>query len=64
MADKKLFTVFGATGQQGGALVQYILAHPRFSKIYKLRGVTRDANKPSAKALINQDVEVVEVRTY
>ena len=57
----KLFTVFGATGQQGGALISYLLSHPRFSKTFKLRGVTRDASKSSAKILEAQGVEIVEV---
>ena len=62
MSDVKLFTVFGATGQQGGALIRYLLKHPRFSKSNTIRGVTRDVNKASSKALVDQGVEMVEVR--
>ena len=57
----KLITIFGATGQQGGALIKYILGHSRFSKVYKIRGITRDVNKSSAKLLVGQGVEIVEV---
>jgi uncharacterized protein YbjT (DUF2867 family) len=56
-----IFTVFGATGQQGGAVIKYLLKHPRFSKKYTIRGVTRDVSKPSARALAEQGIEVVKV---
>lgn len=61
MSGNQVFTVFGATGQQGGAVVKYILQHPVYSSVYRLRGVTRGASKPAAKALSEQGVEVVEV---
>ena len=38
----KLPTVFGATGQQGGSLIEHILTHPDFPQTYKLRGITRN----------------------
>lgn len=44
----KILTVFDATGQQGGALIDYILQHPEFS--FKLRGITRDASKSAASS--------------
>ena len=47
----KLLTVFGATGLQGGSLIDYVVKHAKLSKIYKLRGVTRDVSKPAAVAL-------------
>ncbi|CAI4218430.1 unnamed protein product [Parascedosporium putredinis] len=53
------FVIFGATGQQGGALVTYLLNHPVFSKEYRLRGVTRDSSKPGAQELAKRSVEVV-----
>src|ERR1700679_2454586 len=56
----KLLTVFGATGQQGRSLISYILQNPQLSKIYHLRGITRDATKPSALSLQAQGVEVIE----
>lgn len=57
----KIFTVFGVTGQQGGALIKYLLDHPVFSKEYTFRAVTRDATKPAAVALRKKGVEIVEV---
>lgn len=56
----KLFTVFGATGKQGGSVIKTILAHPTLSKQYKLRAVTRDPSKPASEALMQQGVEVVK----
>ena len=55
----KLLTVFGATGVQGGSVINAVLAHPRFSSEYKLRAITRDTSKPNAKALRAKGVETV-----
>lgn len=54
----KLLTVFGATGQQGGSVVDYVLNDPELSKQYKIRGITRDITKPAAQALQQKGVEV------
>jgi uncharacterized protein YbjT (DUF2867 family) len=59
----KLITVFGSTGNQGGSVVRAILNHPELSKEWKIRGITRNANKPDAQALVKQGVEMVSVRT-
>ena len=56
----KLFTVFGATGQQGGSVVNYVLNDPELSKQFKVRGVTRDVTQPAAQALQQKGVEVVK----
>ena len=58
----KLFVIFGATGQQGGSLLTYMLNHPEFSKAYRFRAITRDASKPAAEKLREKGVEVVQVR--
>ena len=57
----KLLTVFGATGLQGGSVVNYVLQSPELSKIYRLRGITRDVTKPAAVALKEKGVEIVKV---
>ena len=57
----KLLTVFGATGLQGGSLIQYALQNPLLSETYRFRGVTRDASKASAVTLKEKGVEIVEV---
>lgn len=55
----KLITVFGATGNQGGSVIDHILRDAQLSKEYKIRGITRDTSKPAAKALEKRGVEVV-----
>ena len=56
----KLLTVFGATGQQGGSVVDYVINDPELSKQFKVRGITRDLTKPAAQALQQKGVEVVQ----
>ncbi|OJJ89300.1 NmrA/HSCARG family protein [Aspergillus glaucus CBS 516.65] len=55
----KLITVFGATGNQGGSVIDSILADPRLSKEFKIRGITRDTTKKSAQDLAKRGVDVV-----
>ncbi|KAM3510866.1 hypothetical protein MY11210_005469 [Beauveria gryllotalpidicola] len=55
----KIITVFGATGNQGGSVVDHILRDAQLSKEYKIRGITRDTSKPPAKELAQRGVEVV-----
>lgn len=57
----KILTVFGATGQQGGSLIDYVLKNSKLSKTYSVRGVTRDVSKAAAVALKKRGVEVVKV---
>lgn len=59
MTTQKLLVVFGATGQQGGSLINYILQDQSLSKDYRIRAVTRNSNQPSAQSLQNKGVEVV-----
>ncbi|KAJ5324403.1 hypothetical protein N7476_003003 [Penicillium atrosanguineum] len=55
----KLITVFGATGNQGGSVIDAILADGQLSKEFKVRGITRDTTKKSAQDLAKRGVEVV-----
>ncbi|KAL1636579.1 hypothetical protein SLS56_001164 [Neofusicoccum ribis] len=55
----KLITVFGATGNQGGSVIQAILADSALSKEFKIRGINRDVTKPAAQALKAKGVEMV-----
>jgi uncharacterized protein YbjT (DUF2867 family) len=57
----KLITVFGSTGNQGGSVVKAILGHPELSKQWKIRGITRNPNKPDAQAMVAKGVEMVQV---
>ncbi|ORZ27932.1 hypothetical protein BCR41DRAFT_418909 [Lobosporangium transversale] len=56
----KILAVFGATGRQGGSVVDYVLSHPELSKQFKIRAVTRVPSKPAAQALQERGVEVVK----
>ncbi|MBK5272388.1 MAG: NmrA family NAD(P)-binding protein, partial [Bacteroidia bacterium] len=49
MAEKKIITVFGATGAQGGGLVRSIATDPNSE--FSVRAVTRDPGSDKAKAL-------------
>ena len=57
----KLLTVFGATGNQGGSVVKEVLAHPKLSKEFKVRAVTRNPSSAAAQELSRRGVEVVQV---
>lgn len=56
----KLLVVFGATGQQGGSVVEQVINDPELSKEYRVRAVTRDPSKAAGKALAQKGVEVVK----
>ena len=57
MAAKKIITVFGATGAQGGGLVRAICSDPNSE--FTARAVTRDINSDKAKELAKLGAEVV-----
>jgi uncharacterized protein YbjT (DUF2867 family) len=57
MPAKKIITVFGATGAQGGGLVRAITTDPNSE--FAVRAVTRDPNSEKAKALAALGAEVV-----
>lgn len=59
MANKKIITVFGATGAQGGGLAHAILNDP--DSEYAVRAITRDPNSEKAKGLAEKGAEVVAV---
>ncbi|KAJ5732231.1 hypothetical protein N7493_003712 [Penicillium malachiteum] len=56
----KLLVVFGATGQQGGSVIDYVLNDPDLSKKYALRGITRSASSETTKDLQKRGIEIVE----
>ena len=62
MSGKKLITVFGATGAQGGSVVDVFLNDPKLKSDWRVRGITRDATKDSSKKLAERGAEVVAVR--
>lgn len=64
MSDKKLLTVFGATGNQGGSVVQIFLNDPKLKHEWSVRGVSRNADSDSSKSLTAQGVEMVSVSCH
>ena len=58
MEQKKIIAVVGATGAQGGGLVDAILNDP--SQTYAVRAITRDRHTEKARALTEKGAEVVE----
>ncbi|RMY69079.1 hypothetical protein D0862_14915 [Hortaea werneckii] len=57
---KKLLTIFGATGNQGGSIIDVVLASPDLSTKYALRGITRDPSSAKSQALASQGVDMVQ----
>jgi uncharacterized protein YbjT (DUF2867 family) len=55
--SKRLITVFGATGAQGGGLAQAILADPK--REFTVRAVTRKPDSDKARALAAEGAEIV-----
>ena len=55
----KLLVVFGATGQQGGSVVDHVINDSELSKQYTIRAISRDTSSDSAKQLVAKGVEVV-----
>ena len=53
---KKILTVVGATGRQGGSVIAAVLSHPHLSTEYSIRALTRNASTAKLPA----GVEVVE----
>jgi uncharacterized protein YbjT (DUF2867 family) len=56
MTNEKIIAVIGATGQQGGSVVNSLLASGK----YKVRALTRNASSDKAKALAARGVEIFE----
>ncbi|CAG7931582.1 unnamed protein product [Penicillium olsonii] len=54
-----LITVFGATGNQGGSVIDSVLNDPQLSSEFKVRGITRDTTKKSSQDLAKRGVDVV-----
>ncbi|CAI7572952.1 unnamed protein product [Penicillium glandicola] len=58
---RELLVVFGATGNQGGSVVDYVINDDVLAKEYQVRAVTRNTSSPAAQALKQTGkVDVVE----
>ena len=55
----KILAVFGATGRQGGSVIDYVLNDSELSKRFKIRAITRDENSEKSKKL-KDEVQVVQ----
>ena len=55
----KILAVFGATGIQGGSVINHVLNDLDLSQNYEIRAITRDVNSEKAKQL-KEKVNVVE----
>ena len=55
----KTLCVFGATGQQGSSVINYVLNDKELSHKYKIRAITRDTSSENAKQLADK-VEVMQ----
>ncbi|KAK4452230.1 hypothetical protein QBC34DRAFT_399480 [Podospora aff. communis PSN243] len=55
----KILAVFGATGRQGGSVVNNVLADPEISQQFRLRAITRDVSSEKIKELRERGVEIV-----
>ena len=60
MSSKKLLTIFGATGNQGGSVINTVLGSSSLSSKYALRAITRDPSKPNAKSLADKGVDLAK----
>ncbi|KAL4994228.1 hypothetical protein BDV10DRAFT_9164 [Aspergillus recurvatus] len=58
MAEKTI-VVIGATGQQGGSVINAILSSPTLSSAYSVRATTRDPSKPEAQELLKKGIDIV-----
>ncbi|KAF2273106.1 NAD(P)-binding protein [Westerdykella ornata] len=59
--DKKVITIFGATGNQGSSVLKTLLTHSQLSSLYTPRCITRSLASPAAQQLLQKaNVEVVE----
>lgn len=58
MKEKKIIAVFGATGAQGGGLVNAIINDPNSE--FTVRAITRNASSDKARELAQRGAEVVQ----
>ena len=58
MSNKKIIAIIGATGAQGGSVINAILNDS--SNNFAVRAITRDSTKPNAQKLQERGCEVVE----
>lgn len=55
----KILAVFGATGTQGGSVVNTVLDDPELSQEFKIRAIVRDVDSEKSLRLKEKNIEVV-----
>lgn len=60
MGEQQVLGVIGATGKQGGSVVNFVLNDSELSKKFKIRGFSRDPKGPAARSLADRGVEIVK----
>jgi putative NADH-flavin reductase len=60
MSAKRVLAIVGATGTQGGSIIDNVLSSPELNAKYSVRGLTRDPTSERAQALIAKGVEVLK----
>ncbi len=59
--SKQIIVVFGATGKQGGSVVQELLQDPKTVGKFHVKAVTRNLGSDKAKAIAKLGAELVTV---
>jgi hypothetical protein len=59
MASKRIITIFGITGNQGGSVADIVLGRPDLIAKYKIRGISRDPASAKSVALASRGVDIV-----
>lgn len=59
--SKQTIVIFGATGNQGGSVINSILGDSKAAAQFHIKAVTRDPSKDKAKALAHRGAEVITV---
>ncbi|WPH01301.1 Hypothetical protein R9X50_00414000 [Acrodontium crateriforme] len=60
---QRILVIVGATGNQGGSVIDAVLRDAKLNKDYRLRGITRNLEGASAKALVERGIEMVQAET-
>ncbi|KAK4552505.1 hypothetical protein LTR86_010349 [Recurvomyces mirabilis] len=59
-SGKRLLTIIGATGNQGGSILDVFFSQSKLQAKYELRGVTRDPNSKKSQSLKDKGVDMVK----
>lgn len=62
MSSRKIIAVLGATGAQGGSVVDTFTNDPTLNRHWAVRAITRDPSKEKAQKLRDR-TQVVQVST-